>query len=64
MGLKIVDRADQMRPEDRIRVAEWARQEAHKWMCSDIFPEIRDVVDDLVALAERMSDGVGPREEG
>ena len=52
-----------MRPEDRARVAEWARQEAHKIMATDYSQGVREMLDDLAALAEEMSNGLENNEE-
>lgn len=63
MELRIVSRVEQMRPEDRARVAEWARQEAHKIMATDYSQGVREMLDDLAALAEEMSNGLENNEE-
>lgn len=52
--MRIVDRIDQMRPEDRERAAEWFRQRAHALMATEYYPEIVDYVDGLVEMAEEL----------
>jgi hypothetical protein len=56
MELKIVDRVDQMGSEDRARAAEWFRQAAHELMGKEYAAEILDYVDELMDMADRLSD--------
>lgn len=55
MSMKIVERIDQMRQEDRERAAEWFRQRAQELMAMDYYPEIIPCVDRMMEIADELS---------